>query len=49
MAFIESEVLPSSINSQQSTIDVSNLASGVYFVQVVIEGKVSTKKAIVSK
>jgi hypothetical protein len=40
-------VYTSTINSQQSTIDVSNLASGIYFVQVVMDGKVSVKKVVV--
>ncbi len=42
-------VYTSSINSQQSTIDISNLASGIYFVQVVMDGKVSVKKVVVRK
>jgi hypothetical protein len=42
-------VYTEAINAQQSTIDVSGFASGVYFVQVHLNGNVSTKKVVVKR
>ena len=39
----------SNLTSQISHLDISNLAGGIYFVQVVMDGKVSVKKVVVRR
>jgi hypothetical protein len=42
-------VYSSNLISPISHLDVSNLAGGIYFVQVVMDGKMSVKKVVVRR
>jgi len=42
-------VYQSSVNNQQSTIDISNLAGGIYFAQLSSTGKIKTVKFIIAE